>query len=116
MQQLCSLPFEYFSDNRLMMILFPTLIVCCFNNDDNLNILKQEMSTVMLTKFIEKMIISSQIDQLDVEKRRNISKDNNNNNNNFYLIKKYHFQINLFFCFSHRKMVSFDQISQTEMD
>nr|XP_027198595.1 S phase cyclin A-associated protein in the endoplasmic reticulum-like isoform X2 [Dermatophagoides pteronyssinus] len=70
-QQLCSLPFDYFSDNRLKQILFPTLIVCCFNNDDNLNILKQEMSTTMLSKFIDQEIMNSQLDQLENDRRQN---------------------------------------------
>ncbi|KAH7642290.1 S phase cyclin A-associated protein in the endoplasmic reticulum [Dermatophagoides farinae] len=70
-QQLCSLPFDYFSDNRLKQILFPTLIVCCYNNNDNLNILKQEMSTTMLSKFIDQEIVNNQLDQLDSDRREN---------------------------------------------
>ncbi|RWS16308.1 S phase cyclin A-associated protein in the endoplasmic reticulum-like protein, partial [Dinothrombium tinctorium] len=52
-QQLCSLPFEYFSNPCLSRILFPTLISCCFNNEENKAVLKQEMSTLMLSSFIE---------------------------------------------------------------
>ncbi|UXI19061.1 26S proteasome non-ATPase regulatory subunit 6 [Sarcoptes scabiei] len=71
-QQLCALPFEYFSDEKYKQILLPTLIVCCFHNEDNLYFLKQEMSTELISKFIDQMIVLSQIDQLDLNKNRNI--------------------------------------------
>lgn len=61
LQQLCSLPFEYFSDDKLTEILFPTLIVACFLNDDNRAILEQEMSTMMLVTFIESTIVDMQL-------------------------------------------------------
>ncbi|KAJ6220990.1 hypothetical protein RDWZM_006802 [Blomia tropicalis] len=74
-QQLCSLPFEYFSEPTLVQILFPTLIVCCFKNEDNMNVLKQEMSTSMLSSFIEQTIVRSQMEQLENEnKNRSIEK------------------------------------------
>ncbi|XP_035210536.1 S phase cyclin A-associated protein in the endoplasmic reticulum-like isoform X2 [Stegodyphus dumicola] len=53
LQQLCSLPFLYFSDSELTDILFPTLIACCFNNMSNKIILEQEMSSELLTNYIE---------------------------------------------------------------
>ena len=53
LQQLCSLPFEYFSDERLKGILFPTLISCCFDHESNRGILEQEMSPLMLSSFLE---------------------------------------------------------------
>ena len=55
-QQLCNLPFNYFSDLKLISILFPTLICCCFNNEKNKSVLKSEMSTDMLANFISKKI------------------------------------------------------------
>lgn len=64
-QQLCSLPFEYFSEPSLMQILFPTLIVCCFKNDDNMLILTQEVSTALLESYIEETIVKSQIEQIE---------------------------------------------------
>ncbi|XP_077988787.1 S phase cyclin A-associated protein in the endoplasmic reticulum-like [Glandiceps talaboti] len=54
LQQLCSLPFQYFSDPRLMNVLFPTLIACCYNNVATKKILEQEMSCSLLATFIEK--------------------------------------------------------------
>ncbi|KAL8602244.1 hypothetical protein ACOMHN_022757 [Nucella lapillus] len=53
LQQLCSLPFQYFSDPRLTAVLFPALISCCYNNHSNRHILEQELSCVLLANFIE---------------------------------------------------------------
>lgn len=61
LQQLCSLPFEYFSDQNLSKILFPTLIACCFNNAHNRAIMEQEVSTLMLATFIESTIVDLQL-------------------------------------------------------
>ncbi|KAL8591804.1 hypothetical protein ACOMHN_047064 [Nucella lapillus] len=49
LHQLCSLPFQYFSNPRL----FPALISCCYNNHSNRRILEQEVSCVLLANFIE---------------------------------------------------------------
>ncbi|XP_070541829.1 S phase cyclin A-associated protein in the endoplasmic reticulum-like isoform X2 [Ptychodera flava] len=53
LQQLCSLPFQYFSNPRLMNVLFPTLIACCYDNAATKKILEQEMSCSLLASFIE---------------------------------------------------------------
>ncbi|KAL8575220.1 hypothetical protein ACOMHN_042341 [Nucella lapillus] len=53
LQQLCSLPFQYFSDPRLTAVLFPALISCCYNNHSNRRFLEQELSCVLLANFIK---------------------------------------------------------------
>ena len=53
LQQLASLPFQYFSQPELKAILFPTLLSSCFNNPENLAILSQEMSWQLIEEFIE---------------------------------------------------------------
>jgi hypothetical protein len=52
LQQLCSLPFQYFSDPRYKTILFPTLIAVCFRNSHNSTILQQEISPNMLAEYL----------------------------------------------------------------
>ena len=53
LQQLCALPFQYFSDPRLTNVLFPTLVSCCYNNHLNREILEQDLSCALLANFIE---------------------------------------------------------------
>ncbi|KAH0619852.1 hypothetical protein JD844_014220, partial [Phrynosoma platyrhinos] len=59
LQKLCQLPFQYFSDPRLIKVLFPTLIAACYNNPQNKIILEQEMSCVLLATFIQDFTHSS---------------------------------------------------------
>ncbi|XP_068131942.1 S phase cyclin A-associated protein in the endoplasmic reticulum isoform X2 [Hyperolius riggenbachi] len=53
LQKLCQLPFQYFSDSRLVRLLFPTLIAACYNNPQNRLILEQELSCLLLATFIQ---------------------------------------------------------------
>lgn len=53
LQKLCQLPFQYFSDSRLVRLLFPTLIAACYNNLQNRLILEQELSCQLLATFIQ---------------------------------------------------------------
>ena len=53
LQQLCSLPFVYFSQPDLKRVLFPTLIAACADNTENLGILTEEMSYKLLEDFID---------------------------------------------------------------
>ncbi|XP_045429396.1 S phase cyclin A-associated protein in the endoplasmic reticulum isoform X3 [Pipistrellus kuhlii] len=53
LQKLCQLPFQYFSDPRLVRVLFPSLIAACYNNGHNKVILEQEMSCVLLASFLQ---------------------------------------------------------------
>jgi len=51
--QLCSLPLAYFADRKLMEILLPSLISCCYRNAKAMDLLKQELSPTILITFIE---------------------------------------------------------------
>ena len=52
LQQLCSLPFPYFSQLNLKRVLFPTLLACCYDNEVNMSILKEEMSWKLIDDFL----------------------------------------------------------------
>jgi hypothetical protein len=44
---------------RLKLLLFPTLIALCFENDSNLAILKKELNSSLLSSFLETAVASS---------------------------------------------------------
>ena len=53
LQQLCNLPFPYFSQTNLKEILFPTLLACCHDNQENMVILSQEMSWTLIDEYLK---------------------------------------------------------------
>jgi len=53
LQQLCNLPFPYFSQTNLREILFPTLLACCHENQENLVVLSQEMSWTLIDEYLK---------------------------------------------------------------
>nr|CAB3265886.1 S phase cyclin A-associated protein in the endoplasmic reticulum-like [Phallusia mammillata] len=59
LQQLCLLPFAYFSSAKPMRILLPTLIACCHDNPSNLTIMEQEASASLLINFIQTFLEES---------------------------------------------------------
>ncbi|XP_069138019.1 S phase cyclin A-associated protein in the endoplasmic reticulum-like isoform X2 [Argopecten irradians] len=72
LQQMCSLPFQYFSDPRLTNVLFPTLISSCYNNQSNRQILEQELSCMLLSNFIEEKQLEVQQAKLHPSKKGKI--------------------------------------------
>lgn len=75
LQQMCSLPFHYFSDPRLTTVLFPTLIACCYNNQSNKEILEQDLSCVLLSNFIEEKQLENQQSSLFTKKEKEKPKE-----------------------------------------
>ncbi|XP_065672275.1 S phase cyclin A-associated protein in the endoplasmic reticulum isoform X2 [Hydra vulgaris] len=55
-QQLCTLPFSYFSDPKLTTILFPTLICLCYKSCENKAIISQDVSPSLLALFLQEKI------------------------------------------------------------
>jgi hypothetical protein len=53
LQQLCNLPFVYFSQPDLKRILFPTLLSCCHDNEENTGILTEEMNWQLIDDFLK---------------------------------------------------------------
>lgn len=53
LRQLCSLPFQYFSNPKLVDILYPCLISCCYMSESNRAIIEQELSCDLLANYIE---------------------------------------------------------------
>lgn len=53
LQQLCNLPFPYFSQPNLKTILIPTLLAVCHNNKENMEILTEEMSYKLIQDFVD---------------------------------------------------------------
>ncbi|XP_065334279.1 S phase cyclin A-associated protein in the endoplasmic reticulum isoform X2 [Cloeon dipterum] len=51
LQQLCNLPIQYFSEERLTAVLLPTLLACCWDNPETRAVLEQEIGFEMLEKF-----------------------------------------------------------------
>ncbi|XP_059474392.1 S phase cyclin A-associated protein in the endoplasmic reticulum isoform X2 [Neocloeon triangulifer] len=51
LQQLCNLPIQYFSEERLSAVLLPTLLACCWENAETRAVLEQEVGFEMLQSF-----------------------------------------------------------------
>ncbi|XP_067932138.1 S phase cyclin A-associated protein in the endoplasmic reticulum-like [Watersipora subatra] len=75
LQQLCSLPFQYFSDPRLTLILYPCLIAACYQSDSNRNILEQELSSDLLANFLEESELQLQQKKLSPSVTRKSNSD-----------------------------------------
>ena len=65
LQQLCNLPFNYFSDSKLISVLYPTLISCCYENEKNTFVLTTELSTDLLVNFVQEKLNDNNTKKLD---------------------------------------------------
>ncbi|CAH8554243.1 unnamed protein product [Schistosoma turkestanicum] len=72
LQRLLALPFEYFSYYPLVNILYPTLIVCCYQHELNTNVLQSEFSLSILANYIEERILERKVNSFGrIEKKSN---------------------------------------------
>ena len=55
-QQICQLPFSYFSEKLLKDILFPTLIAITYNHDRNTKILSSEINLELIVLYLKEKI------------------------------------------------------------
>ena len=55
-QQICQLPFSYFSEKLLKDILFPTLIAITYNHDRNTKILSNEINLELIVLYLKEKI------------------------------------------------------------
>jgi len=53
LQQLCLLPFNYYTDEYLKSVLFPTMCCACYNNENNCHIVAAEVSLVYLASYLK---------------------------------------------------------------
>ncbi|KAL6955109.1 hypothetical protein U1Q18_005259 [Sarracenia purpurea var. burkii] len=58
-EQVCDLPFVFFSDPELMPILAGTLVAACFGCEQNKGVVQQELSTDMLLSLLRSCRIGS---------------------------------------------------------
>ncbi len=82
-QQICQLPFSYFSEKLLKDILFPTLITFTYNHERNTKILSNEINLELIVLYLKEKIQLEPIAEEEVsEWSSSITNENNLNNNN----------------------------------
>eukprot|EP00112_Aurelia_sp_Birch-Aquarium-sp1_P014789 Seg321.6 transcript_id=Seg321.6/GoldUCD/mRNA.D3Y31 product="S phase cyclin A-associated protein in the endoplasmic reticulum" protein_id=Seg321.6/GoldUCD/D3Y31 len=75
LQQLCLLPFSYFSDPKLRNVLLPTLVSCCYESQENKAAIEQEISSALLVSFIEENVKDSKSEEPASSKPFSLSAD-----------------------------------------
>lgn len=56
LQRLCNLPFVFFLHDEHRQVLLPTLIACCFRNEPNLQVLRNEINAGHCVDFIKQAL------------------------------------------------------------
>jgi len=78
LQQLVNLPFKYYSDPDFTKVLFPTLVACCYNNDENLKTLENDLNRTILSTYIENEMNEENAPKPETNKQ---NKDSNSEDN-----------------------------------
>ena len=88
-QQICQLPFSYFSEKLLKDILFPTLITITYNHERNTKILSNEINLELIVLYLKEKIQLEPIAEEEVsEWSSSITNENNNVNKNLIKINR----------------------------
>ena len=88
-QQICQLPFSYFSEKLLKDILFPTLITITYNHERNTKILSNEINLELIVLYLKEKIQLEPIAEEEVsEWSSSFTNENNNVNNNLIKINR----------------------------
>jgi hypothetical protein len=62
--KIASLPLFYFMDEKGKMMLFPTILATCFESDQNLELLRNEMNLSLLRNFLAALLAHNDDEQL----------------------------------------------------
>ena len=88
-QQICQLPFSYFSEKLLKDILFPTLITITYNHERNTKILSNEINLELIVLYLKEKIQLEPISEEEVsEWSSSFTNENNNVKNNLIKINR----------------------------
>ena len=88
-QQICQLPFSYFSEKLLKDILFPTLITITYNHERNTKILSNEINLELIVLYLKEKIQLEPIAEEEVsEWSSSVTNENNVNNNKLIKINR----------------------------
>ena len=87
-QQICQLPFSYFSEKLLKDILFPTLITITYNHERNTKILSNEINLELIVIYLKEKIQLEPIAEEEVSEWSSSYTNDNNVNNNLLKINR----------------------------
>ena len=87
-QQICQLPFSYFSEKLLKDILFPTLITITYNHERNTKILSNEINLELIVLYLKEKIQLEPIAEEEVSEWSSSVTNENNVNNNLIKINR----------------------------
>ena len=66
LQKLCDLPFDYYCKPRLISALIPTILIACYKHDDNLAVVREQLSEQHILDYVNKKTVASENPDDDV--------------------------------------------------